>query len=59
MRLFQSFRRNLLSRNLHLESIGQWRELVLSHVLYAFTVLGAIVAVPSTLFALNEGRWST
>jgi diguanylate cyclase (GGDEF)-like protein/PAS domain S-box-containing protein len=58
MRFFQSFRRNLFSQHLDLESLGQWRELVLSNILYAITVLGAIVAVPSTLFALIEGRWS-
>ena len=57
MRLIQSFRLKLFSQKFDLESIGQWREHVLSNILFAITVLGAIVAVPSTTLALNEGRW--
>ncbi|MES2105061.1 MAG: EAL domain-containing protein [Pseudomonadota bacterium] len=36
----------------------QWREHVLSAILFVVLVLGSITAVPSVLLALSEGLWS-
>jgi diguanylate cyclase (GGDEF)-like protein/PAS domain S-box-containing protein len=55
--VFQSIRRKFFAREADLADIGQWRERVLSAILFVVVVLGAVTAVPSILLALSEGLW--
>ena len=58
MTVFQSFRRTLFPAQVDLENIQNWRDHVLSIVLFVLVVLGSLVAVPSVLVALSERLWS-
>lgn len=58
MTVFQSFRRTLFPAQVDLENIQNWRDHVLSIVLFVLVVLGSLVAVPSILVALSERLWS-
>jgi diguanylate cyclase (GGDEF)-like protein/PAS domain S-box-containing protein len=55
---FNFVRRALFSPQADLEDLGGWRASVLSHVLHLFAVIGAIVAIPSVLLALDYKLWS-
>lgn len=57
MAFFQSLRRKFYAPAGARVDILQWREYVLSNILFIVTVLGSVTCVPSVLLALSEKRW--
>ena len=55
---FQTIRSKFIEQQTNLDDIHQWRSFILSIILQVAAVLGFIVAVPSSLFAVFEGRAS-
>jgi diguanylate cyclase (GGDEF)-like protein/PAS domain S-box-containing protein len=58
MTVFQTIHRKLFATQVELKNIHDWRDRVLSIILFVVVVLGSVVAVPSVLLALSEGLWS-
>jgi diguanylate cyclase (GGDEF)-like protein/PAS domain S-box-containing protein len=58
MTVFQSIRHKLFSQQIDLEDIRDWRDHVLSIILFVVVILGTLVAIPSVLLAVSEGLWS-
>ena len=57
MTLLQSFRL-AITPQADLDTIDQWRGQLLSSILYFVTLLGFVVAIPSVIFASDQGLWS-
>ncbi|MFZ6771118.1 putative bifunctional diguanylate cyclase/phosphodiesterase [Undibacterium sp. SXout7W] len=58
MTVFQYIRNNFLLSEDASVDIAQWREQVLSAILFFSLFLGVIAALPSMFIAINEGLWS-
>lgn len=56
--MLRSIRGKLSSPPFDVEDIHEWRERVLSIILFVVVVLGSVAAIPSVLFAASDGLWS-
>ncbi|MFZ6655295.1 putative bifunctional diguanylate cyclase/phosphodiesterase [Undibacterium sp. TJN19] len=58
MTVFQFIRKNYHASSSPLNGTHQWREQVLSAILFFVLVLGIATAIPSIVLAISEGLWS-